>query len=278
MIDPSAKSISISKQCQLLNISRSSFYHRPKPISEYDLKLMRLIDELHLDHPCRGSRSMRNQLRRLGYKVNRKKVQRLMRLMGIRAVYPKPRTTIPHPQHKVYPYFLRNLNIDHFNQVWASDITYIPMRSGFMYLTVIMDWYSRKVLSWRISNSMDTDFCIDALEEALNRYGVPEIFNTDQGSQFTSKKFTDVLESHGVTISMDGRGRAQDNIFIERLWWSLKHQYLYLHAFESGSYLYRGLRTWFKFYNQERSHQALDNLTPDEVYYGSPSEMMREAA
>jgi len=239
---------------------------------------MRLIDELYLDHPCRGSRSMRNQLRRLGYKTNRKKVQRLMRMMGIRAVYPKPRTTIPHPGHKVYPYLLRNLNIDHPNHVWASDITYIPMKSGFMYLTVIMDWNSRKILSWRISNSMETDFCIEALEEAINRYGAPEIFNTDQGSQFTSNKFTKVLESHGVTISMDGRGRAQDNIFIERLWWSLKHQYLYLRAFESGSQLYRGLKTWFEFYNQDRAHQALDNLTPDEVYYNFTSETIREAA
>lgn len=278
MIDPSAKSISIAHQCELLNVSRSSFYYRPKPMSEYDLKLMRLIDELYLDHPCRGSRSMRNQLRRLGYKVNRKKVQRLMRLMGIKAVYPKPKTTVPHPGHKIYPYLLRNLNIGHPNQVWASDITYIPMKSGFMYLTVIMDWHSRKVLSWRISNSMETDFCIDALEEALNRYGAPEIFNTDQGSQFTSKKFTDVLESHGVTISMDGRGRAQDNIFIERLWWSLKHQYLYLRAFDSGSQLYQGLKTWFEFYNRDRAHQGLDDLTPDEVYYNFIPEPIREAA
>ncbi len=278
MIDPSAKSISIAHQCQLLDISRSSYYYKPKPMSEYDLKLMRLIDELYLDHPCRGSRSMRNQLRRLGYKVNRKKIKRLMRMMGIRAVYPKPRTTIPHPCHKVYPYLLRNINIDQPNQVWASDITYIPMKSGFMYLAAIMDWHSRKVLSWRISNTMETDFCIEALEEALDRYGAPKIFNTDQGSQFTSNKFTNVLKSHSITISMDGRGRAQDNIFIERLWWSLKHQYLYLRAFESGSELYKGLRTWFKFYNRDRSHQALDKLTPDEVYYDYIIETIREAA
>ena len=278
MIDPSAKSISISNQCRLLNVSRSSFYYQPKPVNEYDLNLMRRIDELYLDHPCRGSRSMRNQLRRLGYKVNRKKVQRLMRLMGIRAVYPKPRTTIRHPQHKVYPYLLRNLNINHSNQVWTSDITYIPMKSGFMYLTVIMDWYSRKALSWRLSNSMETEFCIDALEDAIRAYGKPEIFNTDQGSQYTSKKFTDVLRSHNVAISMDGRGRAQDNIFIERLWWSLKHQYIYLHAFESGSQLFRGLKNWFKFYNQDRSHQGLDDLTPDEVYYNLNTIFCREAA
>jgi putative transposase len=278
MIDPSAKSISIASQCKLLNVSRSSFYYQPKPMSEYDLKLMRLIDELYLEHPCRGSRSMRNQLDRLGYKVNRKKIQRLMRKMGIQAVYPKPRTTIAHPGHKVYPYLLRNLNVDHPNQVWASDITYISMKSGFMYLCVIMDWHSRKVLSWRISNSMDADFCIDALQEALNRYGTPEIFNTDQGCQFTSNQFTNVLKSHGVTISMDGRGRAQDNIFIERLWWSLKHQYLYLRAFESGSQLYIGLKTWFEFYNRDRGHQALDNLTPDEVYYNFSTKRIAKAA
>jgi putative transposase len=278
MIDPSSKSISIAHQCQLLNVSRSSFYYRPKPISEYDLKLMRLIDEMYLDHPCRGSRSMRNQLNRLGYKVNRKKVQRLMQLMGIKAVYPKPRTTIPHPGHKVYPYRLRNLNINHSNQVWASDITFVPMKSGYMYLTVIMDWHSRKVLSWRISNSLEANFCIEALEEALNRYGAPEIFNTDQGSQYTSNKFTEVLKSHDVTISMDGRGRAQDNIIIERFWWSLKHQYLYLRAFESGSELYRGLKTWFEFYNRERAHQSLDTLTPDEVYYNIVPRRIRQAA
>lgn len=278
MIDPSAKSISISNQCRLLNVSRSSFYYKPKPVNDYNLRLMRLIDELYLDHPCRGSRSMRSQLKRLGHKINRKRIQRLMRLMGIRAVYPKPRTTIRHPQHKVYPYLLRKLNIDHSNHVWASDICYIPMKSGFMYLTVIMDWYSRKVLSWRLSNSMDTDFCIDALEEALKTHGKPEIFNTDQGSQYTSKRFTDVLESHNVAISMDGRGRAQDNIFIERLWWSLKHQYIYLRAFESGSQLFRGLKSWFKFYNQERSHQGLDDLTPDEVYYNLNTKFCKEAA
>jgi len=262
----------------MLKVSRSSYYYRTKPVSDYDLKLMQHIDELHLEHPCRGSRSMRNQLRRLGYKVNRKKIQRLMRIMGLEAIYPKPRTSLPHPDHKVYPYLLRGLTIDHPNQVWATDITYIPMRSGFMYLVAIMDWYSRKVLSWRLSNSLDANFCIDAVEEALARYGTPGIFNTDQGAQFTSNKFTEVLKSHGVAISMDGRGRAQDNIFVERLWWSLKHQYIYLHAFESGSDLYRGLKTWFKFYNQERSHQAFDILTPDEVYYNLNAECIGEAA
>ena len=231
---------------------------------------MRLIDEQYLKTPSWGSRSMRNHLRRLGYKVNRKKVQRLMRLMGLEAIYPKPKTSRPHPQHKVYPYLLRNLKIDRANQVWAADITYIPMSRGFMYLVAVMDWYSRKLLSWRVSNTLDSDFCVQAVEEALSRFGAPEIFNTDQGAQFTAAAFTDLLKSHHVSISMDGRGRVQDNIFIERLWWTLKYQYLYLWSFANGSELRQGLGQWFKFYNAERSHQALDNLTPDEVYFDLP--------
>lgn len=231
---------------------------------------MRLIDEQYLKMPCWGSRSMRNFLRRLGYKINRKRVQRLMRLMGLEAIYPKPRTSRPHPEHKVYPYLLRDKTISHPNQVWTTDITYIPMSRGFMYLVAVMDWYSRKVLSYKISNTLDTTFCIEALKEALCRYGPPQIFNTDQGAQFTSKEFTETLKSSGVAISMDGKGRAQDNIFIERLWWTIKHQYLYLHAFENGSQLRSGLKRWFEFYNCERSHQALEAKTPDEVYYGLP--------
>ena len=231
---------------------------------------MRLIDEQYLKTPTWGSRSMRNHLRRLGYKINRKRVQRLMRLMGLEAIYPRPKTSRPHPEHKVYPYLLKNLNIERPNQVWATDITYIPMKRGFMYLVAVMDWHSRKVLAWRLSNTMETDFCVEALDEAIRRYGPPEIFNTDQGSQFTSEDFTGVLKDHGIAISMDGRGRAQDNIFIERLWWTLKYNYIYLRSFESGSSLRKGLRGWFSFYNQERFHQALDNLTPDEVYYGLP--------
>jgi putative transposase len=191
-----------------------------------------------------------------------------MRLMGIEAIYPKPKTSRPHPEHKVYPYLLKGMTIDQPNQVWAADITYIPMSLGFMYLVAVMDWHSRKVLSWRISNSLDTDFCLEALSEALTRYGPPKIFNTDQGAQFTSKEFTGVLKDSGVKISMDGRGRAQDNIFIERLWWSLKYHYVYLHEFENGSALRKGLKEWFSFYNQERFHQSLDDLTPDEVYFG----------
>jgi putative transposase len=270
MIDPSEPNLSIMSQCQLLNISRSCFYYKPKPIKAEDLQLMRLIDEQYLKTPSWGSRSMRNHLRRLGHKVNRKKVQRLMRLMGLEAIYPKPKTSRPHPQHKVYPYLLRNLKIDRPNQVWAADITYIPMNRGFMYLVAVMDWHSRKVLSWRVSNTLDTDFCVQAVEEAISRFGAPEIFNTDQGAQFTSDTFTSLLKDHDINISMDGRGRVQDNIFIERLWWTLKYQYLYLWSFGNGSELRQGLAQWFGFYNRERSHQALDNLTPDEVYFNLP--------
>ena len=213
---------------------------------------------------------MRNHLRRLGYKVNRKRVQRLMRLMGLEAIYPKPRTSRPHPAHKIYPYLLRNLNINRPNQVWAADITYIPMNRGFMYLVAVMDWHSRKVLSWRVSNTLDADFCVEVLEEAIDRFGTPEIFNTDQGAQFTSSAFTDLLKHHYINISMDGRGRVQDNIFIERLWWTLKYHYLYLWSFNDGKELRQGLEQWFRMYNHDRSHQALDNLTPDEVYYDLP--------
>ena len=270
MIDPSEPSLSIVNQCRLLNINRSSFYYRPKPVKAEDLELMRLIDEQYLKIPTWGSRSMRNHLRRLGYKVNRKRIQRLMRLMGLEAIYPKPRTSQPHPEHKIYPYLLRGMSIERANQVWTADITYIPMSRGFMYLVAVMDWHSRKILSWRVSNTMDADFCVEALKEAIGRYGCPEIFNTDQGSQFTSEAFTAVLKDYGIAISMDGRGRVLDNIFIERLWWTLKHHYLYLRSFANGSELRAGLRDWVPFYNRERSHQALDNKTPDEVYYGLP--------
>ena len=270
MNDPAHQNLSISRQCRLLNINRSTYYYKKKPIKPEDLKLMELIDKQYLKTPTWGSRSMRNHLMRLGYKVNRKRVQRLMRLMGLEAIYPKPRTSRPHPAHKVYPYLLRNLKINLPNQVWAADITYIPMARGFMYLVAVMDWNSRKVLSWRLSNTLDTDFCVEALEDAINRFGAPDIFNTDQGAQFTSKPFTNLLKQHDIKISMDGRGRVQDNIFIERLWWTVKYHYLYLHAFDNGTQLRNGLNEWFKHYNQERSHQALDNLTPDEVYYNLP--------
>jgi len=231
---------------------------------------MRKIDELYTDDPSRGSRSIRRQLKRQGIRANRKRIQRLMRLMGIEAVYPKPRTTRRHPDHKVYPYLLRNLAIEQPNQVWSADITYVPMNHGFMYLVAIMDWYSRKILSWQVSNTMNSDFCVEALQEALDRYGRPDIFNTDQGSQFTSKDFTGTLKKHDVKISMDGRGRCQDNIFIERLWWTIKYQYLYLHSFESGLALRRGLAKWISCYNHDRGHSSLDDKTPDEVYYDLP--------
>jgi putative transposase len=277
MIDPTEPDLSISSQCRLVNVSRSSFYYKPKPVKAEDLELMRLIDAQYLKTPSWGSRSMRNHLRRLGYRINRKKVQRLMRLMGLQAIYPKPKTSRPHPQHKVYPYLLKGLAIDRPNQVWAADITYIPMNRGFMYLVAVMDWHSRKVLSWRLSNTLDTDFCVEAVSEALRRHGRPEIFNTDQGAQFTATAFTDVLKSHNVRISMDGHGRVQDNIFIERLWWTLKYQYLYLWSFDNGAELRLGLARWFNFYNTERSHQSLDNRTPDEVYFGLPHPMARVA-
>ena len=270
MVDADDRKLSVSNQCRLLNLNRSTYYYKKKPVKPEDLKLMRIIDEQYLKTPCWGTRSMRNHLRRLGYKINRKRVQRLMRLMGLEAIYPKPKTSRPHPAHKVYPYLLRNTVVERPNQVWAADITYIPMSRGFMYLVAVMDWHSRKVLSWRVSNTLDTDFCTEAVEEAIDRYGTPQIFNTDQGAQFTSNEFTNLLKSHSVRISMDGRGRVQDNIFIERLWWTLKYQYLYLWSFNNGTELRRGLVQWFEFYNAERSHQALDNLTPDEVYFALP--------
>ena len=270
MVDSDHQNLSLLRQCRLLKLNRSTVYYKKRPIKTIDLELMKLIDKQYLKTPSWGSRSMRNHLRRQGYKVNRKRVQRLMRLMGLEAIYPKPKTSRSHPDHKVYPYLLRNLKIDRPNQVWSADITYIPMARGFMYLVAVMDWHSRKVLSWRISNTLDADFCIEALEEAIQRFEKPEIFNTDQGAQFTSKAFTDLLKDNDVNISMDGRGRVQDNIFIERLWWSIKYQYLYLWSFDNGAQLRQGLGRWFQLYNQERSHQALDNLTPDEVYYGLP--------
>jgi len=251
----------------MLKISRSSLYYKSKGINEEDLELMALIDQQYLKTPVYGSRSMRDYLHRLGYKINRKRVQRLMRLMGLEAIYPKPKTSKPHPEHRIYPYLLRGLEIGRPNQVWAADITYISLARGYMYLVAVMDWHSRKVLSWRVSNTLDADFCVEALNDAISRYGCPEIFNTDQGSQFTSKDFTDVLKDNGIKISMDGRGRFQDNIFIERLWWTVKYHYLYLRTFENGSELRNGLKHWFVYYNQERFHQSLGLLTPDEVYF-----------
>ena len=277
MINFQDPQVSVSRQCQLLDLSRSSVYYKPVEIAPQDLALMRLIDEQYLKTPFYGSRSMTRHLRRLGYRVNRKHIQRLMRLMGLEAIYPKPKTSQPHPEHKIYPYLLRDLVIDHPNQVWAADITYIPMARGFMFLVAVMDWYSRKVLSFKLSNTLDTDFCLEAVEEAIRIYGPPEIFNTDQGAQFTSRAFTGLLEQHQIRISMDGRGRVQDNIFIERLWWTTKYQYLYLRSFDNGSALRVGLEEWFRFYNQERPHQTFDILTPDEVYHGLTAPLIQAA-
>jgi putative transposase len=277
MVDFQDPKISVSRQCRLLDLSRSSVYYQPVEIAPQDLLLMRLIDEQYLKTPFYGSRSMTLHLRRLGYPVNRKHIQRLMRLMGLEAIYPKPKTSRPHPEHKIYPYLLRNLNIDRPNQVWAADITYVPMARGFMFLVAVMDWYSRKVLSFKLSNTLDTDFCLEAVEEAVRTYGLPEIFNTDQGAQFTSQAFTGLLDQHQIRISMDGRGRVQDNIFIERLWWTIKYQFIYLRSFDSGSELRMGLEEWLRFYNQERPHQTFGQLTPDEVYYGLLSPITQAA-
>ncbi len=228
---------------------------------------MKQIDQEYMKHPTSGSRTIRDALVRQGQVTNKKRVQRLMRLMGIEAIYPKPKTSKPHPEHRIYPYLLKEIDINRPDMVWCTDITYVPMNKGFMYLVAIMDWYSRKVLSWRLSNTLDSEFCVSALEAAISKYGCPEIFNTDQGSQFTSRSFTKVLKNHGIKISMDGRGRFMDNIFIERLWWSVKYHYLYLHAFESALEMRKGLRNWFDYYNRERSHQALNRHTPDEYYF-----------
>jgi putative transposase len=268
MIGRGPKRPSIARQCQLLGLSRSGFYQRPKPIQTDDLAVMRLLDEQYLRTPFYGSRRMVEYLRRLGHGVNRKRVCRLMRRMGLQAIYPRPRTSTPNPEHKVYPYLLRDVAVTRPNQVWATDITYVPMAHGFMYLVAVLDWWSRKVLAFRVSNSLEAGFCVEALQEALARHGNPEIFNTDQGSQFTSQAFTGVLEAAGVRISMDGKGRCYDNIFIERLWRTVKHEYLYLHAFEGGQDLRAGLRNWVGWYNRERPHQGLSYCTPDEMYYG----------
>ena len=266
MVAPSNKQLSIQTQCQLLSISRSGWYYESKGESSLNLTLMRLIDKQFLVTPYYGSRQMARWVRRQGYEVGRHRVRRLMALMGLHAIYQEPRTSAPHPQHQVYPYLLRNLAVTRANQVWCTDITYIPIKRGFLYLVAIMDWHSRKVLSWRLSNTMDTCFCVEALEEALALYGVPEIFNTDQGAQFTSCVFTSVLKEHGIKISMDGKGRWMDNVFIERLWRSLKYECVYLNAFETGSQARHHISAWLSHYNHTRPHSTFDGQTPDEVY------------
>lgn len=266
MIDPAHPRLSIVRQCELVSIGRSSFYREPAPVAEETLHLMRLIDEQFLETPWYGSRQMARHLRRQGWCVGRHRVRRLMRKMELVPIFQKPRTSTPSPEHKVYPYLLRDLSIDRPNQVWCADVTYIPMRRGFLYLVAVMDWASRKVLAWRLSNTMDADFCVAALEEAIGRYGRPSIFNTDQGSQFTSFAFTEVLRQAGVRISMDGKGRWMDNVFIERLWRSLKYECVYWQAFETGSEARAGIGRWIAYYNGERPHSALNGQTPHEAY------------
>ncbi len=268
MVDLHHPRLSIVRQCGLVSISRSSFYYQGKGESPLNLNLMRLIDAQFLETPWYGSRQMARHLRRLGTCVGRKRVRRLMRLMGLQAIYQAPRTSDPHPDHRIYPYLLRGLSIERANQVWCTDITYIPMRRGFLYLVAIMDWASRKVLAWRLSNTLDVDSCVEALEEALARHGKPEIFNTDQGSQFTSLVFTQVLKDAGVKISMDGRGRWMDNVMIERLWRSLKYECVYLQAFETGSQARTGIGGWIDYYNTSRPHSVFGGRTPEEVYTG----------
>ena len=265
MIDRGHSELSVVRQCELLDISRSSVYYSPVQVDEYELELMRLIDKQYLLTPFYGSRKMAAWLRGQGHHVNRKRVQRLMRLMGIEAIYRRPSINRPDSGHKVYPYLLRGLQIDKVNQVWATDITYIPMSRGFMYLVCIMDWHSRYGVSWRLSNTLEADFCVDALEEALNS-DVPVIFNTDQGSQFTSEAFTSVLLNRGVQISMDSACSYMDNVFVERLWRSVKYEEVYLKAYESVAEARAGIGAYLRFYNSERPHQALDYRTPAQVF------------
>jgi putative transposase len=259
----------ITTQCELLGLSRSSVYYRPRGVSETDLTLMRRLDELHLEHPFLGARKLARLLKDQGLAVGRRHVTTLMRRMGLEAIYRKRRTSLPDKAHKIYPYLLSGVAIERPNQVWASDITYLPMARGFVYLVAILDLYSRKVLAWRTSNTLTTDFCVEALQEALTRFGSPEIFNTDQGSQFTAEAFTDVLKAHAISLSMDGKGRWVDNVFVERLWRSVKYEEIYLHAYETPKQVNQALTRYFGFYNTRRPHQALDQYTPDAVYFAS---------
>ena len=275
MIDPGHKRLSIVRQCELVFISRASFYRQPGSESPENLALMRLIDEAFLEMPWYGARQMARHLRRLGWCVGRHRVRRLMRKIGLAPIYQAPKTSEPHPQHRIYPYLLRHMSIERPNQVWCADVTYIPMRRGFLYLVAVMDWASRKVLAWRLSNTMEADFCVAALEEAIARYGKPDIFNSPgegwgQGSQFTSFAFTNTLKVAGVQISMDGRGRWMDNVFIERLWRSLKYECVFLNAFETGSEARAGIGRWIGYYNAERPHSSFGGRTPGEAYAIEP--------
>lgn len=277
MIERGAQ-VRVKRQAELLGLSRSSVYYTPRPLSERDLMLMRRIDELHLQWPFYGARKLARELRKEGHEVGRRHVTTLMRRMGIEAIYRRPRTSIPARGAALYPYLLSGLAIERPNQVWASDITYLPMAHGFLYLVAILDVASRKVLAFRLSNTLTTDFCLAALEEALAKFGRPEICNTDQGSQFTGEEWTSRLKAAGVAISMDGKGRWIDNVFIERLWRSVKYEEVYLHAYANGTEARRALTRYFSFYNERRSHQSLDYRTPDEVYFGAATTATAMAA
>jgi len=268
VVDRRHPSLSVVRQCKLLEISRSGLYYQPVGISQEDLTLMKLIDRQYLATPFYGARKIAAWLKSQGQRVNRKRVRHLMQLMGLKAIYRRPRTSVPAPGHKIYPYLLRDTEITRPNQVWAADITYIPMARGFLYLVAIIDWYSRYVISWGLSNTLDADFCVAALEDAL-RKGTPEIFNTDQGSQFTGETFTGLLKRHGVRISMDGKGSYNDNLFIERLWRTVKYEEVYLKAYQDGRDARIGIGDYFRFYNTERPHQSLDYRTPAEVHAGA---------
>ena len=272
----SEKPFSLTRQCELLSLYKSGLYYQPKGESEHNLQLMRKIDEQYLKTPFAGYRMMNELLRRQGEVVNEKRVRRLMRLMGLTAIYPKPDLSKANKAHKKYPYLLRNMVINQVNQVWSSDITYIPMKNGFLYLVAVIDWYSRYVLSWELSNSMESSFCVKALQTALERFGRPRIFNTDQGVQFTSDAFVDTLLDQDILVSMDGKGRATDNVFIERLWRSVKYEDVYLKSYSDGQTLFAGLETYFQFYNTQRPHQHLAKLTPAEVYYQSKEKHLLE--
>jgi len=269
MIEPNHPRISTARQCLLLGLPRSTYYHRPQPMPADDLTWMRRIDETYLAHPEFGSRHMARWFRRQGYRVNRKRMQRLMRLMGLEAIYQKPNTSRPNPEHWVYPYLLRNLAVTRPNQCWAMDICYIPIQGGFLYLCAVMDWYSRAVLAWALSNTLDATFCVEAVQRAIAKYGIPEIFNTDQGSQFTSEEFTAPLLALKVKLSMDGKGRCLDNVFIERLWRTVKWDEVYRKSYRSQIEAHTNLDTFFRFYNDERPHSAFPgDVTPMEVYHG----------
>jgi putative transposase len=272
MIGPDNE-MSIRRQCELLRVGRSGLYYEPVPTDAEEFELMRRIDELHLKYPFYGSRSLARELRKEGREVNRKRVQRLMRLMDLVAMAPKPKTSKPAPEHPVFPYLLRGVDVCRVNQVWAADVTYIPLARGFAYLVAIMDWYSRRVLSWRLSTTLESDFCVRALQQALSEFGTPEIFNTDQGAQFTAEAFTSELTERGIKVSMDGKGRFTDNIFVERLWRTLKYEEVYLYAYDSVDEARAAIRRYLCFYNEERSHTALGYQTPAAFYDG-----LRQAA